>query len=214
MMRKADYSKELHVYKACCLYALCNYDEARRECVKGVESPLYVRLMLHISHKKNDENSLMTYHYKIADSVEDQLCLAAIHYLRGHFEEATEIYKKLLLENREYAAINAYIALCYYKMDYYDVSLEILNGYLSQNPTSIIAANLKACNQYQIFDGKAAEAELNALQQYYESGNLFNDFDLLRHNLVVFRGGQNALQVIYNHHYTCLLILNCRFYLL
>lgn len=195
LMRKPDYNKELHVYKACCLYALCNYDEARRECVKGTESPLYVRLMLHISHKKSDENSLMTYHYKIGDSVEDQLCMAAIHYLRGHFEEATEIYKKLLLENREYVAINAYIALCYYKMDYYDVSLEILNGYLSQNPTSIIAANLKACNQYQVFNGKAAEAELNQMQQYYESGNLFNDFDLLRHNLVVFRGGQNALQV-------------------
>jgi intraflagellar transport protein 56 len=80
-------------------------------------------------------------------------------------------------------------------MDYYDVSLEILNGFLSQNPTSIIAANLKACNQYQVFNGKAAEAELNQMQQYYESGNLFNDYDLLRHNLVVFRGGQNALQV-------------------
>lgn len=55
-----------------------------------------------------------------------RLCLAAIHYLRGHYEEATELYKKLLLENREYLAINVYVALCYYKMDYYDVSLEIL----------------------------------------------------------------------------------------
>jgi intraflagellar transport protein 56 len=59
------------------------------------------------------------------------LCLAAIHFLRSHFEEATEIYKKLLLENREFAAVNYYIALCYYKMDYYDVSLEILQSYLS-----------------------------------------------------------------------------------
>ena len=52
--------------------------------------------------------------------------MAAIHYLRGHFEEATEIYKKLLVENREFSAINVYIALCYYKLDYYDVSLDIL----------------------------------------------------------------------------------------
>lgn len=54
------------------------------------------------------------------------MCLAAIHYLRGHYEEATDAYKKLLLENREFQALNVYIALCYYKMDYFDVSLEIL----------------------------------------------------------------------------------------
>jgi len=59
------------------------------------------------------------------------LSLAAIHFLRSHFEEATDIYKKLLLENREFHAINYYVALCYYKMDYYDVSLEILSSYLN-----------------------------------------------------------------------------------
>ena len=40
--------------------------------------------------------------------------------------KATDAYKKLLLENREYAALNVYVALCYYKMDYFDVSIEIL----------------------------------------------------------------------------------------
>ena len=195
-MRKSDYNKELHVYKACCAYALCNYDEAKRECIKGPETPLYVRLMFHISHKKNDENSLMTYHHKLQDTTHDQLALAAIHYLRGHFEEATDIYKKLLLENREYLAINVYIALCYYKMDYYDVSTEILSAYLAQNPHSIIAVNLKACNQYQVYNGKQAEQEFKALQQYYNGGNLYEDFDLLRHNLVVFRGGEDALKVL------------------
>jgi intraflagellar transport protein 56 len=195
LMRKPDYNKELHVFKACCLYALCNYDEAKRECAKGPESPLFVRLMFHISHKKNDENSLMTYHHKLQDTTHDQLALAAIHYLRGHFEEATDIYKKLLLENREYFAINVYIALCYYKMDYYDVSLEILSAYLAQNPHSIIAVNLKACNQYQVYNGKQAEMELKSLQQFYKNGNLDEDYDLIRHNLVVFRGGEDALKV-------------------
>ena len=28
--------------------------------------------------------------------------MAALHYLRSHFEEATEIYKKLLIENKDY----------------------------------------------------------------------------------------------------------------
>jgi len=49
-----------------------------------------------------------------------------------------------LLENRDFHALNAYVALCYYKLDYYDVSLEILAVYLGINPTSIIGVNLKA----------------------------------------------------------------------
>jgi intraflagellar transport protein 56 len=50
-----------------------------------------------------------------------------------------------------------YVALCYYKLDYYDVSLEILSVYLNQNPTSVIALNLKACNNYQLYNGKTSE---------------------------------------------------------
>lgn len=47
-----------------------------------------------------------------------------------------------------------------------------------------------------MYNGKVAEQEIRVLQQAYEGGNLFNDFDLLRHNLVVFRDGENALQVL------------------
>jgi hypothetical protein len=32
--------------------------------------------------------------------------------------------------NREYLALNVYVALCYYKLDYYDVSQEVLATYL------------------------------------------------------------------------------------
>jgi intraflagellar transport protein 56 len=31
---------------------------------------------------------------------------------------------------REYLALNVYVALCYYKLDYYDVSQEVLATYL------------------------------------------------------------------------------------
>ena len=41
-------------------------------------------------------------------------------------QEATDIYKALLLDNRELLALNVYVALCYAKLDYYDVSQEIL----------------------------------------------------------------------------------------
>jgi len=199
LMRNHDYDRNLHLYKACCLYAECRYKDAKKECEKAgdnVDGSLYVRLMFHLSHKLGEETAIMNYHQQLTSSVEDELCIAALHYLRNHYEEATEIYKKLLLENRDFHALNAYVALCYYKLDYYDVSLEILAVYLGINPNSIVGVNLKACNHYQLYNGKAAEAELKVLQNNSTTGNIFQDSDLLRHNLVVFRGGENALQVL------------------
>jgi intraflagellar transport protein 56 len=48
-------------------------------------------------------------------------------------------------------------------MDYYDVSLEILAVYLGLYTDSIVGVNLKACNHFQLYNGKAAEAELKVL---------------------------------------------------
>ena len=50
-----------------------------------------------------------------------------------------------------------YVALCYYKLDYYDVSQEVLAVYLQHYPDSAIAINLKACNHFRLYNGKAAE---------------------------------------------------------
>ena len=122
-----------------------------------------------------------------------QLSLAAIHYLRGHFQEATDIYKRLLLENREDLALNVYVAMCYYKLDYYDVSLEILAVYLQTYPDSAVAINLKACNHFRLYNGKAAEAELKVLAEH---GHVLQANDLIRHNMVVFSNGDQALQVL------------------
>jgi hypothetical protein len=56
-----------------------------------------------------------------------------------------------------------YVALCYYKLDYYDVSQEVLAVYLQQFPDSAIAINLKACNHFRLYNGKAAETEIKSL---------------------------------------------------
>lgn len=64
---------------------------------------------------------------------------------------------------REYLALNVYVALCYYKLDYYDVSQEVLAVYLQRYPDSAIAINLKACNHFRLYNGKAAEAEIKML---------------------------------------------------
>lgn len=47
-------------------------------------------------------------------------------------------------------ALNVYVALCYYKLDYYDVSQEVLGVYVTQHPTSTVAGNLKACNLFRL----------------------------------------------------------------
>lgn len=91
---------------------------------------------------------------------------------------------------RDFLALNVYVALCYCKLDYYDVSLEILQAYLQANPQSALAINLKACNHFRLYNGKAAEAELKQLPEASLAEN-----DLVKHNLVVFRNGENALQV-------------------
>lgn len=80
--------------------------------------------------------------------------------MSGATQEATDIYKQLLLEHREYLALNVYVALCYSKLDYFDVSSEILQAYLQQHPNSATAANLKACNLFKLYNGKAAETEI------------------------------------------------------
>lgn len=48
----------------------------------------------------NDEKKLMSFHQNLEDVTEDQLSLASIHYMRSHYPEAIDIYKRLLLQNR------------------------------------------------------------------------------------------------------------------
>jgi intraflagellar transport protein 56 len=97
------------------------------------------------------------------------------------------------LENRDDLALNVYVAMCYYKLDYYDVSLEILAVYLQSHPESPIGVNLKACNHFRLYNGKAAEAELKFLS---DKGINIQSNELIRHNMVVFSNGEQALQVL------------------
>ena len=60
---------------------------------------------------------------------------------------------------RDFLALKVYVALCYYKLDYYDVSQEVLAVYLQSIPDSTIALNLKACNHFRLYNGKAAEVK-------------------------------------------------------
>ena len=158
------------LWKAVCKFGLGLFKEAEECAFRGPTGQLQNRILFHIAHRLGDEAQLINYHQRLTNSVEDQLSLAGMHFLRGHYQEATDLYKRVLLEQvsslfglfalalilvlclacgqlmcklndsfvfscaiphqRENLALNIYVALCYYKLDYYDVSLEILSLYL------------------------------------------------------------------------------------
>ncbi|XP_019400753.1 PREDICTED: intraflagellar transport protein 56 isoform X3 [Crocodylus porosus] len=195
LTKKPGCNPDVWVNLACTYFFLGMYTQAEQSALKAPKSPLQNRLLFHLAHKFSDEKKLMSFHQNLQDITEDQLSLASIHYMRSHYQEAIDIYKRILLDNREYLALNVYVALCYYKLDYYDVSQDVLAVYLQQVPDSTIALNLKACNHFRLYNGKAAEAELKSLMDNASSSFEFAK-ELIKHNLVVFRGGEGALQVL------------------
>nr|CAG4643889.1 EOG090X04LA [Lepidurus arcticus] len=188
-----DSDLQLFVNIACCYFYLGMYTESQQALNKSPSGQLKVRLSFHLSHKFGDENQLMEFHQQLQDVTEDQLSLASIHYLRAHYQEAIDIYKRLLLDNREYLALNVYVALCYYKLDYYDVSQEVLQMYLQHFPDSVIAVNLKACNHFRLYNGKAAENELRPLtDQLTEAYRLIKELEPTVPQEYILKGIVNA----------------------
>ncbi|RYY34712.1 hypothetical protein EON62_03050, partial [archaeon] len=186
-------SAEALLYKAACLFHLERFPEAEVAANAAPDCAFKIRLLFHIAHKLSNETAVHAYHKRLSDSKADLMSLAAMQFLRGHHGEAIDIYKRVLLENRDDVAINYFIALCYFKLDYYDVSQEVLNVYLQSRPNSIFAVNLRACNQFRLVSGKAAESELRGLAN---QGISIDTNDLIRHNLVVFRNGDSAQRVL------------------
>ncbi|XP_076292547.1 tetratricopeptide repeat domain 26 [Lasioglossum baleicum] len=188
---------DLSTNLACCYFYLGMYPESQRVLEDAPESRLKNRLLFHLAHKMDNEAKLAEYNHRLQDVIEDQLSLSSIHYLRAHYQEAIDVYKKILLENREYFALNVYVALCYYKLDYYDVSQEVLQVYLQKYPDSAIAINLKACNNFRLFNGITAQNDMKPLMDKMSNSLIFSH-DVIRHNTVVFRGGEGALQILPN----------------
>ena len=62
---------------------------------------------------------------------------------------------------------------------------EVLAVYLQHFPDSTVAINLKACNHFRLYNGKAAEAELKNLSDVCSPSFKFAS-DLIKHNLVRF----------------------------
>lgn len=197
LKKKDNILADLITNLACCYFYLGMYPEAQQCLEEAPNNKLKTRLLFHLAHKMGNEAKLLEYHQMLHDVLEDQLSLASIHYLRAHYQEAIDVYKRILLDNRDYVALNVYVALCYYKLDYYDVAQEVLQVYLQKFPDSAIAINLKACNHFRLYNGNAAQAEMKQLIGKISSSFSFGH-DLIRHNTVVFRNGEGALQILPN----------------
>uniref|UniRef100_A0A4W5RPG6 Intraflagellar transport protein 56 n=1 Tax=Hucho hucho TaxID=62062 RepID=A0A4W5RPG6_9TELE len=168
--------REVWVYLACTQFFLGLYREAEEAANKGEQT----NHAFPLCSQFNDEKKLMGFHQNLEDVTENQLSLASIHYMRSHYQENRYLYWAIL---PYFLALNVYVALCYYKLDYYDVSQEVLAVYLQSIPESTIGLNLKACNHFRLYNGKAAEAELKNLIDISSCSFEFAK-ELIRHNLV------------------------------
>lgn len=111
-----DYHNALHILKhisniepatqdvnlnlAVCMFYLGMYEDAKKLVEQIPNTPLKLRLMFHLAHKFNNEDQVIQLHDSMQDNVHDQLSIASLHYLRGHYQEAIDIYKRVLLDNR------------------------------------------------------------------------------------------------------------------
>mmetsp|Transcript_28146 Transcript_28146/g.43799 ORF Transcript_28146/g.43799 Transcript_28146/m.43799 type:complete len:550 (+) Transcript_28146:161-1810(+) len=186
---------EVSLYLACTYYCLHLYKEAEEVALDGPEVALQNRLLYHISQKRNNEGKLKVHHKRLGhDDVDDQLSLAAMKFFKCDYQGSIDILKGILVDNEDFIALNVYIAMCYFKQDFYDVALELLESYLNEVSESPLAINLKACIKFRMQDGNDAESEVNKLLK--NQRHLFETSDFLRHNLVVFSNGDKALEIL------------------
>jgi len=186
-------SKDFTDLFAVVYYHLRMFEQAKDAATEGPNTQIKKRILYHAYDKLDRTTKSKDLLKKLSSPIEDQICIAAMHFNHQRYHDAIDIYKRILLDHKDYTAINVYIAMCYFKLDYYDVSLEILSVYLQSFPDSIIANNLKACNHFRLYNREAAEAELKEISS---NSNSFSTNDLIKHNKVVFCNGENALHVL------------------
>lgn len=82
------------------MFYLGMYEEAHRLMEQTPNTPLKLRLLFHLAHKFGNDAQVTQLQDSLQEDVEDQLSLASMHYLRAHYQDAIDIYKRLLLDNK------------------------------------------------------------------------------------------------------------------
>ena len=185
----------LYLYISSCQFYIQEYEDARASALKGPECDFRTRLIFHIAHQMNDEQELFHAHSQLVGTLENQLSLAAIHYMRCHYQDAIEIYQRLLLQHPDFLALNVYIAMCQFKLDQWEESNEAVDLYLSENSDSAVALNLKSCDYLKLFDYDIAESQLLQIRKFSSAAYDFVDV-LVNHNLCIFKDGVDGFTVL------------------
>ncbi|TYZ68138.1 hypothetical protein PybrP1_000938 [[Pythium] brassicae (nom. inval.)] len=146
--------------RACCLYYMGRLEDAEQAALGTKRHALCNRLLYLIAHQRQHGERMLLDRYQQLSLVnpEDQLALASTSFSQRNFQESIEIYKRLIQQHksRELGAVHVYLAMCYFKADYYDVALELVAVYLAAHPDSFFANNLKACSHYRLYSGYEA----------------------------------------------------------
>jgi intraflagellar transport protein 56 len=190
---KTPEAASYHLFAGICHFYLGDYEKVH-DCSQrftaalgaagGDESDpalaaLHNRLLFHTSHKERDDDRLFSYHERLHNVIEDQLTLAAVHYMRSHYSEAASVYKAQLDANPSLHAINLYLAMAHYRQDIYDTCLEYLQTFSRLVPdASITPAVLRACTQFRLYNGAAGMRELQPVVDAHP------DLDLSHHPLI------------------------------
>jgi len=158
------------------------------------DQELRKRILLQIAAGTKEEAKLSKYRQQIElKSKEDKLSAAAVEFSSRHrYQEAVDVYKSILACNVDDLALYVYTAMALFNMSAYDQSLEALSIYCQAHPDSTLAANLKACNMFQLCDGDAALEVIDA----HCDDTTKDQHDLVRHNIVAFKGGEKALATL------------------
>lgn len=148
--------------RACCLYYLRDLDAAEQVTMRSPRDAVCNRLLYLLAHAKlrsngegdkqeNDQLLMNRYEQLAHDSTADQLAVAFASYERGNIEESIDIYKRLVSTTaaRTPTAIHVYLALCYFRLEYFDVATELLAAYLESCPGSAFATNLLASCRFR-----------------------------------------------------------------
>lgn len=181
----------LHLYISSCQFYLRDFTAARASAEKGHNCDFKTRLLFHIAHQTNDEKQLYQSHSQLVGTLENQLSLAAIHYMRSHYQDAIDIYQKILSEHPDYVALNVYISMCQFKLDSFEESNEAVDAYLTNNSDSAVALNLKSCDYLRLFDPNTAESQLLQIRKFASATYDFVDA-LINHNLCIFHNGDDG----------------------
>lgn len=195
LLKQDPEDKVLYLYISSCQFYNQEFDEARESALKGPDSDFRTRLIFHIAHQRNDEDELFNAHSKLVGTLENQLSLAAIHYMRGHYQDAVEIYQRLLSQHPDFLALHVYIAMCQFKLEMFNESNEEVDIYLGENSDSAVALNLKSCDYLKLFDSEIAESQLLQIKKFSSASYDFAD-SLITHNLCIFHDGEDGFKIL------------------